>query len=333
MNFVKIIKSNWKDFNIMNNTEILNAFANLINSASTKKGIDLDLAYQNFYGFSKLNCRQATLDYYSKNYKVLKRTMNALGVFYTSEVSKIVYKQLESILRNQGYKNSSINKYTDLLKMIFKVNNDLEYIDYNPIANIKKLKEDIPEIQTISKKNMNKIMSYLETLPKTYHNIRNTSFLLLLKDTGIRLNELLHLKTKYVDIENNTIFLDFTKTHATRYVFFTDDTKIVLREYMKIKRYAKEPNIDYFFNNDTGTLPMNRNVVYHFLEDISKACHIDQSITPHKWRHTFITKLVENNVNLSSVMKVAGHTEYSTTQRYIHQNLNHLKESILSIKK
>lgn len=264
----------------MNNTEILNAFANLINSASTKKGIDLDLAYQNFYGFSKLNCRQATLDYYSKNYKVLKRTMNALGVFYTSEVSKIVYKQLESILRNQGYKNSSINKYTDLLKMIFKVNNDLEYIDYNPIANIKKLKEDIPEIQTISKKNMNKIMSYLETLPKTYHNIRNTSFLLLLKDTGIRLNELLHLKTKYVDIENNTIFLDFTKTHATRYVFFTDDTKIVLREYMKIKRYAKEPNIDYFFNNDTGTLPMNRNVVYHFLEDISKACHIDQSITP-----------------------------------------------------
>ena len=217
--------------------------------------------------------------------------------------------------------------------MIFKVNNELEYINYNPIASIKKLKENIPEIKTISKKNLEKIMSFLRRLPKTYYNIRNTAFLLLLKDTGIRLNELLHLKTKYVDIENNTIFLDFTKTHATRYVFFTDETKSVLREYMKIKRCAKEPNIDYFFNNDTCTLPMNRNVVYHFLEEITKACDIDQSITPHKWRHTFITKLVENNVNLASIMKVAGHTEYSTTQRYIHQDINSLKESILSIKK
>ncbi len=317
----------------MNNTEILNALASLINTTATNKGIDMNLAFQNFYNYSKLNCRPATLNYYEKNFKVLKRTLDALGVIYTGDVTKANYRQLESILRTEGYKNSSINKYTDLLKMIFRVNNELEYINYNPIANIKKLKEDIPEIQIISQKNMTKIMNFLDCLPKTYYNIRNKAFLLLLKDTGIRLSELLHLKTKNVDIENNTIFLDFTKTHTTRYVFFTDDTKIVLREYIKIKRYAKEPNIDYFFNNDNCTLPMNRNVVYHFLEDITKACDIDQSITPHKWRHTFITKLVENNVNLVSVMKVAGHTEYSTTQRYIHQNINNLKESILGIKK
>ena len=182
----------------MNNTEILNALASLINTTASNKGIDISLAYQNFYNYSKLNCRPATLSFYDKSFKVLKRSLTTLGIFYTSEVTKASYRQLEAILRNEGYKNSSINKFTDLLKMIFKVNNELEYINYNPIASIKKLKENIPEIKTISKKNLEKIMSFLRRLPKTYYNIRNNAFLLLLKDTGIRLKELLHLNTKYV---------------------------------------------------------------------------------------------------------------------------------------
>lgn len=318
----------------MNNNDVLNALASLISSASTNnKGISFELAFDNFYSYSKLNCRPATLEYYRKNFKTLNRALNQLGITHTNEVTKASYKMLETIFRSHGYKNSSINKYTDLLKMIFKVNNDLEYINYNPIANIKKLREATPDIEIISKSNQQKILLYLEGLPNDYHYIRKKVCLLLLKDTGVRINELLHLKTSNIDVDNNTIFLDYTKTNDTRYVFFSEETKVVLKEYLQIKPVSEEPYIDYLFNDDTCTRTMSKHVIYHFFEEIKEACDIEQSISPHKWRHTFITELVENNVNLTSIMKVAGHTEFSTTKKYIHQSLTNLKESILSIKK
>ncbi len=318
----------------MNNNDVLNALASLISNASiNNKGISINLAFDNFYNYSKLNCRQTTLDYYRKNYKTLNRALYQLGITYTNEVTKASYKLLETLFRGQGYKNSSINKYTDLLKMIFKVNNELEYISYNPIANLKKLREAAPDIEIISNSNKEKILLYLYQLPNNYQYIRKKVCLLLLKDTGVRLNELLHLKTKNIDIENNTIFLDYTKTNDTRYVFFSDETKALLKKYLEIKPVPEEPYIDYLFNNHTCTTPMSKHVIYHFFEEIKEACNIEQSISPHKWRHTFITELVENNVNLASIMKVAGHTEFSTTKKYIHQSLTNLKESILSIKK
>ncbi|MDE7095480.1 MAG: site-specific integrase [Anaeroplasmataceae bacterium] len=317
----------------MNDNEVLTALASLINNASNNKGISFDLAFNNFYSYSKLNCRPATLEYYNKIYRILQRTLDQLGITNTNQITKASYKVLETTFRSHGYKNSSINKFTDLLKMIFKVNNELEYIHYNPVANIKKLRENPPEIEIISKTNMTKIMKYIDGLPKTYQYIRKKICLLLLKDTGVRINELLHLKTENIDIDNNTIYLDYTKTHDARYVFFTDSTKLVLKEYILIKPVPEEPYIDYLFINDKCTDIMSKHVIYHFFEEISNACGIEQSISPHKWRHTFITELVENNVNLTSIMKVAGHTEFNTTKKYIHQSLTNLKESILSIKK
>ena len=77
----------------MNNTEILNALASLINTTASNKGIDISLAYQNFYNYSKLNCRPATLSFYDKSFKVLKRSLTTLGIFYTSEVTKASYRQ------------------------------------------------------------------------------------------------------------------------------------------------------------------------------------------------------------------------------------------------
>lgn len=308
----------------MNNNDILNSLAELIKNNNSSKGISIKLAYKNFYENSKTSCRKVTLDYYDKIFKKLNDSLEFLGITYTNEVNKIVYKKLELYLHNLNYKNSSINKYTDLLKMIFKINYELEYINNNPINGIKKLKETIPEIKIISEKNLSKINNFLLKLQENYLNIRNICAIFILRDTGIRLNELLNLKVKNIYLKDNTIFLDYTKTNKTRYVFFNDQTKLYLKKYFN---YKETNNNTYLF--EINGKQIKKDFIYHFLDDISKNCDIDQSITPHKWRHTFITNLVEKNVNLSNIMTVAGHTEYSTTKRYIHQDINKLKNSIL----
>ncbi|MDE6584976.1 MAG: tyrosine-type recombinase/integrase, partial [Anaeroplasmataceae bacterium] len=80
--------------------------------------------------------------------------------------------------------------------------------------------------------------------------------------------------------------------------------------------------------------PMQVDSVYDLLAKLKKTLQIEQSISPHKWRHTFATNLINENVNLHSIMQVLGHTQYSTTARYLHQNQNKLKNEILhAIKK
>lgn len=310
----------------MNEQQILNTLASLINNNADSKGISMDFAFQNFYEYSKLNCRTATLSFYAKQYKTLSKALANLNISCTNDVTKITYKQIESFLKASGYSNSSINKCTDLLKMIFKTNNILEYIHHNPLIGMKKLKEDDPEIKIVSKPNIQKILGYIKSLPLNFANIRKITALLLLKDTGVRLNELLHIEIKNISIDTNTIFLKYTKTHSTRYVFFTDDTKKFLLEYINL---LEESDNIYLFRSKNNKSFMSVDVVYHFIDKIYDVCEIEQSISPHKWRHTFITTLIEKNVNLSNVMKVAGHTEYSTTKKYIHQNIANLRDSIL----
>lgn len=74
--------------------------------------------------------------------------------------------------------------------------------------------------------------------------------------------------------------------------------------------------------------------IYDFILHIKRTLNIEQSISPHKWRHTFATKLIDKNVNLDSIMRVLGHTQYTTTARYLHQKQDKIKNDILqAIKK
>ena len=66
------------------------------------------------------------------------------------------------------------------------------------------------------------IFDYLFSLKPTPVNLRNILIILLLSDTGVRMNELRHIKLRNVNLDNNSIYLDFTKTGKPRYVFFTD---------------------------------------------------------------------------------------------------------------
>lgn len=306
----------------MNNEELLNALGNLL--LNRNKTISLNLAYENFINNAKSKCRTETIIYYQKKWQVLKTILLDLNLLQTSDINKNSYNQIIHILINMKYKNATINKFMDLLKQIMKVNVELEYIPYSPIANIKKLKEEVNEIQIIKNDTIENILKYIESLPNNFINCRNRFIIYLMNDTGVRINELVNIELKNINIENNTIYLSYTKTHEPRLVFLQETTLKALKSYLKWHNGSK-----YLLLSTKG-LKMNRDSLYHFLEQIKKELNITQSITPHKWRHTFATNLVKNNVNLNTIMKVMGHTQYATTKRYLHQEQDEIKNQILS---
>lgn len=307
----------------MNNEELLHALGNLL--LNKNKSISLDLAYENYINQAKVKCRKETVIYYEKKWAVLKPILKDLNFHYTSDLTKTNYNTIINILISKNYCNATINKYCDLLKSILKINVELDYIPYSPLANIKKLKETIPEVKTITQENIEKIFNYMFNQPKTFLNVRDTLGILIMNDTGVRANELVNIKVKNINIQKNTIYLDFTKTHEPRYVFIQDKTIEWLNMYLKFHN-----GNEYLFLTLEGK-QLQRDSMYHKLEKIKKELKISQSITPHKWRHTFATNLIKNNVNLNTIMKVMGHTQYSTTQRYLHQETDELKNQVLEV--
>lgn len=225
------------------------------------------------------------------------------------------------------YKNNTINKYIELLKMISKYCYYADIVEYDKIAKYKKLPKDDVETQTIKPENIRKILEYIKTLDlKNNCNLRNVLFIHLLKDTGARYNEIVHIAIDNLKLENNQIYLVFTKTKRPRYVNIMDDTKEL------IKRYIRQANIkDYLFINFESFKIVIKAEMYAFIKRIKDKLKIEQSISPHKWRHTLATELLRNNLNIEQVRKILGHTTLTTTQKYLHLNTKEDNKEILEI--
>ncbi len=312
----------------MNNSQIITALANLINNETNKNYIDLKLAFKNYIEKAKTKCRPDTIDFYQNKYKVLSNTLEMLGYSNLGMIDKMVYNRLINTLKSQGYCNSTINKICDLLKGIYKVNYELGYINHNPLANIQKLKEVPPKIKIINNNVKAKIYKFLLSLKQTKANIRNITAIMLLNDTGIRINELVNIKINNIDLEKNCIYLDFTKTINTRYVYFDNDTKYFLEKWLSFHGNKSE----YLFTTLKGC-KLKRKTIYDFFDKIKTKIGIEQSISPHKWRHTLATNLINENVNLNEIMEILGHTEFETTKRYLHQENEHIRKDILNVLK
>lgn len=310
----------------MQNQDILNCLATLIKNADNQNNLSMDTAFKVFIEYSKVRCRPDTILFYSKVFATLKKGLDQLNIESTKQITKANYARLINVFSYMGYSNATINKLTDLLKRIMKVCCDLEYISSNPIAGIKKLKETVPQIKTIEIDTIKKIENYIFNLPINAINLRNIVLILLLNDTGARINEIRHIKIKNVLLESNCIFLDFTKTNKPRYVYFRDITKHYLKQYLFFLR----ENTEYLFVNFQSGEIISKNPIYEFIDKMKSDLKIDYSISPHKWRHTLATNLVNENVNLNEVMEVLGHTQFSTTRRYLHQENSKIKKDVIA---
>lgn len=308
--------------------EFINFFSNMMDTFNKQKErvITFEYAFEQFLEFSKTKCREQTIAFYSRMIKPVLQFFYKNNVVYTNEVTKVVLNNFIIYQKNQKHNNTTINHYIDLIKMTMRFCYDNEIIDSNPIGNFKKLPKEIVDIKIIEQKNMSRILRYLDNLDLTnVFNLRNKLLIYVLAETGVRLNELLHIKTKNVIIKENTIFLDFTKTKYSRKVFIGDTTKFLAIRYMQLVK-PKE----YFFVNLNNGEQITKRVVYKILETLKKKLNIEQSISPHKWRHTLATNLLDK-VSIEQIRKLLGHTELTTTQKYLHVKDEKTKKDLLEV--
>ena len=156
--------------------------------------------------------------------------------------------------------------------------------------------------------------------------MRDKAIFELLYSSGLRISEACNLRLEDLDLEN--LFLTVRgKGGRERLVPFGQKSLEVIQNYMDNARekILKSRYSQYLFISKKGDL-LNRKSVWRLLKKYISRTGIKKPVTPHTFRHSFATHLIENNADLRSVQELLGHLDISTTQIYTHMASRTLKE-------
>ncbi|TSB46571.1 site-specific tyrosine recombinase XerD [Alkalicoccobacillus porphyridii] len=157
-------------------------------------------------------------------------------------------------------------------------------------------------------------------------DIRNRAMLEIMYATGIRVSELIGLKTSDAHISMG--FLRCVgKGNKERIIPLGSQAKDAVHTYLESSRPAllKKNRHDLLFVNHRGN-PLTRQGFWKILKQIAVKANITKPLTPHTLRHSFATHLLENGADLRAVQEMLGHVDISTTQIYTHVTKSRMKD-------
>ena len=154
--------------------------------------------------------------------------------------------------------------------------------------------------------------------------IRNTAILELLFATGARISEICSLRTENIDLSTKTVKI-FGKGSKERIIQIENkDVLAILRKYKSI--FSTDiTEADFFFLNNRKNR-LSEQSVRIIIQNLEKQINSDIHITPHMFRHSVATMLLEEDVDIRYIQKILGHSSITTTQIYTHVTSSKQKE-------
>ena len=214
------------------------------------------------------------------------------------------------------------------LKAFFKylvLENKME-IDPSALLESPKMTRKLPDTLNIIE--INSLIDAID-LSKP-EGMRNKAMLETLYGSGLRVSELTGLKISnlHLDIEFIKIL---GKGNKERLVPIGSEAIKFLRIFINDIRVhipIKPGKEDFVFLNRRGS-PISRVMVFLIIKDLAKKAGISKTISPHTFRHSFATHLIEGGADLRAVQEMLGHESITTTEIYTHLDRDYLRETII----
>jgi len=223
-----------------------------------------------------------------------------------------------------GLSPTSINRKISSIKAFYRYLVFNKTINYSPASDLELLKvgRKLPLILSIDE-----VVAIIESADeKTPLGLRNRACLELLYAAGLRISELLGLKITDMDLDNDLLNV-FGKGNKQRIVPFGKKAEKAIDEYMTFGRplILKKRSSPFLVLNARGKF-MSRMGFLKILRKYRIKAGIKKRVTPHMFRHSFATHLLEAGADLRTVQELLGHADISTTQIYTHVDREYLKE-------
>lgn len=243
-------------------------------------------------------------------------------------IKDIEYKDILDYINylKDNHKSTSVNRNLSCLRSYYDFlirNKKIKNNPFNLVHSMKKEKK-LPEYF--------KYNEYVELINSidvsTDLGIRNKCIFEVLLCTGCRVNELVNIKLDDIDINNQEIKV-LGKGNKERIVYLGSYAVDSLNDYLKIRNnILKNKNNNYLFLNHLGNKITTRGI-RDIIDKILLKSSANLKITPHTFRHSFATMLLNEGCDLKSVQELLGHVSLSTTSIYTHVSNEELKRVYL----
>lgn len=287
-----------------------------------EKEIDRFIEYLKYQrNYSDFTCNNYNKDLNEYNSFILSNKINYKNMDYNEAKEYVIY------LNKKNDAKSTISRKLSSLRTFYKylvLNNKVESNPFLLVSSPKKEKK-IPKF--INYNNMEEILNVPNI--KTKEGQRERVILEVLYASGVRVSELVNIKLKDIDFSNKNILI-FGKGSKERLVSFGDYALEYINLYLKEGRNLLLDGVksDYLIVGKKSEKLTTRRVE-QIIDDIIKRTSIKLNITPHMFRHTFATHLLDNGCDLLVVQELLGHASLSSTEIYTHVSNEHLREVYL----
>lgn len=244
----------------------------------------------------------------------------------TSDILEITPETLESYIAtlHQKYKPKTVKRKIASLKALFHYLEYKELIDKNPFNKVQiKFREPVILPKTIPLYTVETFLSTIykqcscaKTIYQRRNALRDAAVIELLFATGMRISELCSLKTNDVNLWDRTILIYGKGSKERKIQIGNDDVVKILKKYKK--EFQNEiQNGHHFFTNQSSR-KLSEQSVRRMINKYTKLAAIELHITPHMFRHTFATSLLEADVDIRYIQEMLGHSSINITEIYTH---------------
>jgi integrase/recombinase XerD len=237
---------------------------------------------------------------------------------------EVFYKLNDKGKQNQA---QTQNNYLKTVKSFFAFLKAEGHLSYDPAKEIPYAKTSRRLPRTIlTEKEIKKMFNTPDV--NTPLGYRDRAILEVLYSTGIRLQELLNLKLDDIDYEKGFLRVNRGKGDKDRIVPLGRIASKYVENYIKLVRIdlGRLHNSEFLFLSLVGA-QVDRSSLRKRLKVYAKRARIDKQVSPHVFRHTCATHLLQQKANIRCVQEILGHKSLDTTQRYTQITITDLKEA------
>lgn len=263
----------------------------------------------------------------------LKKLENYSQLFLNhQDPDKFSYRQLQDFVEwvaTLGFSAATQARVISGLKTFYKyrlLENELKQSPAE-LLETPKLTRKLPVFLSVQE--IDKMASCIDR--STNEGERNLCLLETLYSCGLRVSELVNLKITDLHLENDYIKVT-GKGNKERLVPIGKSAKKLIKNYLtgiRVHIPVKKASEDIVFLNRRGG-KLSRVMVFYIIKDLADKAGIKKKLSPHTFRHSFATHLVEGGADLRAVQEMLGHESITTTEIYTHLDRQFLRDNILT---
>ena len=284
--------------------------------------------YTNYLRFEK-NASENTIEAYVSDLQKLQdfaeqNLMNITPITISYEHLQEFLYQISKI----NYSERTQARWISSIKGFFSFLLEDELREDNPSALLETPKLGLYLPDTLSLEEIEKLIS--ATDENTDLAKRNRCMIEVLYGCGLRVSELTELQISNINFKENYLKIQ-GKGDKVRFVPLADYTADFIKNYInniRSKQKINPKHSDILFLNSRGA-QISRQMVFLIIKEIVRKAGIQKNISPHTFRHSFATHLLQNGADLRFIQEMLGHSSITTTEIYTHLNTEELHETIL----